>query len=273
LTFYQQALDCECGDLRLESQVYSNRALIHHHRQNYGRAIDDCKEALKLNHKNSKAYCRAGQASEALGKPKEAMKWYEHALKWAKDDFLKRNYVANLIKKLEISMEKKKESERVKAMKKDADRKFADLLAESIKLRKIRTTVDTLSGDHKPMLDKNGCLHWPVVFMYPEFYVTDFVQDMHELRSFKEQLGQMFPPKGTQPQWDKKKHYTIKNIAVYVEVENGGKPHSVREINMEDPLAEALIQKGVVVGGVPTFMILSKASDYMQHFKSTHTVV
>jgi len=272
LDFYEQALDVKCGDDRLESQVLSNRALIHLKKGNYGTAIEDCKSAIAKHPWNSKAYCRAGQASQSLGKMKEAMRWYEHALKKAGDDFLKRNFVRNLIKKLDIIIEKEAEAKREAKMKRAMKNKAHEMIREAVKLREIKCTRATFSGEHQPKLDTKGGIHWPVLFMYPEFLQTDFVQDFHELRTFKEQLAQMFPPKTPPAPWDQKMNYVLLELDVYIEIKSST-PHTVRRVGMDEPLAEALVMKDVVLEGVPTFMVVSRKSKYMENFQGTHNVL
>ena len=35
-------------------------------------------------------------------------------------------------------------------------------------------------GARKPYLDAEGCIHWPVLLMYPETMQQDVVEDWHE---------------------------------------------------------------------------------------------
>uniref|UniRef100_A0A7S2X907 Cns1/TTC4 wheel domain-containing protein n=1 Tax=Lotharella oceanica TaxID=641309 RepID=A0A7S2X907_9EUKA len=273
ITFYTQAIDEECGDARLDSVCLSNRALIHMKQKNYGKCIDDCKLAIEKNPRNPKAYLRAGQASWELGKRKEAMRWYEWTLKRAGDDFLKKNYVVNLIKKSERILEEDRKKAEEKRRRKVLKEKAEDILANAIKLRDVQITGETLNGEYKPKLDDKGCIHWPVLFMYPEFLQTDFIQDFHELRTFKDQLSLMFPPKGSSPPWDKKGAYRLSELEVFVEVKSKT-AHSVRKVGIEDALAGGLTTKGNIVAGVPTFMVLSKASQYFaNNFLKTHKVL
>uniref|UniRef100_A0A7S0DRC5 Cns1/TTC4 wheel domain-containing protein n=1 Tax=Amorphochlora amoebiformis TaxID=1561963 RepID=A0A7S0DRC5_9EUKA len=272
LEFYQQALDAQCGDRMLEATILVNRALIHIKQENYGKAIHECREALKKNIKNLKAYCRAGIASLALGKKKEAMRWYEHGQKYTGDDFLKRNYVRNLMKKCQIEIEKELEKKEKAKINRNIKAKAEEMVKEAVKLRKLNCGPQTFTGEHKPKLDEKGCLHWPVLFLYPEFLQSDFVQSMHELRSFKEQLGQMFPPAVAPAPWDRKGNYSMGSLEIFVEVK-GEAPHTVRRINIDEPLAEGLSAKDFEIQGVPSFMVVSRKSPYLKNFLSNHKLI
>ena len=59
-------------------------------------------------------------------------------------------------------------------------------------------------------LDADGCLVWPVLFLYPEFGQTDLVEAFGEDQTFKEHLdvilGDECPP------WDEKGLYISTNV-------------------------------------------------------------
>ena len=92
-TKYKEALDCyskaiqqKTDDKLANSIYYSNRAAVHlalgiictfslliSTKENYGHTIEDCKEAIKLNDKNIKAYYRAARASFMLEKYQQSL--------------------------------------------------------------------------------------------------------------------------------------------------------------------------------------------------------
>lgn len=45
-----------------------------------------------------------------------------------------------------------------------------------------------LTGLRKPVLDKNGILHWPVLLLYAEFMSSDFIEDFCETDMFSAHL-------------------------------------------------------------------------------------
>ena len=60
-----------CNDDELNSIIYANRAQCHIIFKNYGHAINDCKQAIKYNQYNFKAYIRAVECSKLLQKYKQ----------------------------------------------------------------------------------------------------------------------------------------------------------------------------------------------------------
>lgn len=44
---YTEGIEAGSSEKNVNAQLYNNRALMHMHLKNFGRAIDDCKSALK----------------------------------------------------------------------------------------------------------------------------------------------------------------------------------------------------------------------------------
>jgi hypothetical protein len=63
----------------------------------------------------------------------------------------------------------------------------------------------------------SGLLHFPVLILYEEYMVTDFVQDWPENSTVKEQL---MPVLAEQAPWDAQGKYRIDNIEVYFEADS-----------------------------------------------------
>lgn len=45
-----------------------------------------------------------------------------------------------------------------------------------------------LTGIRKPVLDKSGILHWPVLLLYAEVMSSDFIEDFCETDMFSSHL-------------------------------------------------------------------------------------
>merc|ERR1712054_311432 len=75
------ALEMECKDEALNSQLYSNRAAVSLRLKEYNKAVDDCRTALRLDKENSKASYRAAKASEAQGLTSQALAFCEYTLR------------------------------------------------------------------------------------------------------------------------------------------------------------------------------------------------
>jgi hypothetical protein len=57
----------------------------------------------------------------------------------------------------------------------------------------------------------DNCLQWPVIFLYPEYGQTDFIEAFHENSAFDDHLDLMF---SESPSWDSHKKYTKKSLRV-----------------------------------------------------------
>jgi hypothetical protein len=61
-------------------------------------------------------------------------------------------------------------------------------------------------------------IHWPVLFVYGETMITDFIEDFMETDNFQLHLDDMYgegaPPLG----WDQKQKYTRDRIQLYYQV-------------------------------------------------------
>jgi len=66
IIFYKQALDSQCEDPKLLSQVHSNLALAHMKAGDLPKCTDECYRAIGLNSENVKAFYRGAQASQQL---------------------------------------------------------------------------------------------------------------------------------------------------------------------------------------------------------------
>eukprot|EP00923_Selenidium_pygospionis_P035769 GHVN01062572.1.p1 GENE.GHVN01062572.1~~GHVN01062572.1.p1 ORF type:complete len:488 (+),score=130.21 GHVN01062572.1:73-1536(+) len=72
---YTQGIQLACSDKQLMSVLYSNRANVMIKLALFPQAIDDCREAIRLNPINAKAYYRAARSSLTLGHLKEAVRF------------------------------------------------------------------------------------------------------------------------------------------------------------------------------------------------------
>mmetsp|Transcript_4320 Transcript_4320/g.6696 ORF Transcript_4320/g.6696 Transcript_4320/m.6696 type:complete len:292 (+) Transcript_4320:87-962(+) len=89
---------CETNP-KLKSTLHSNRALLYLHKKEYNLAYADTKIAVENDPGNGKAYVRAGQACEKIGKMKMAMAWLNLALDRA-DTRKAKSHAATLLKKM-----------------------------------------------------------------------------------------------------------------------------------------------------------------------------
>ena len=65
------------------------------------------------------------------------------------------------------------------------------------------------------MVDADGLVHWPVMFVYPETMQTDAVEDFLEADSLQQHLDVMFAPDAPTLPWDEERHYTRNRLELY----------------------------------------------------------
>lgn len=74
-------------------------------------------------------------------------------------------------------------------------------------------------GGGKPIYDtKLHRIQWPVIFLYPEYYETDFIQTFDESHCVQDHLNVMFGPNEPAPAWDKHKKYKANKLRLFYEV-------------------------------------------------------
>jgi len=71
-------------------------------------------------------------------------------------------------------------------------------------------------AEHHVKLDKRGKLHFPVLILYDEYHVTDFIQDFEEDHRLAEHLRPIF---ADQAPWDYDGAYRMDTIEVYFEAD------------------------------------------------------
>ncbi|GLH14307.1 Uncharacterized protein GBIM_18669, partial [Gryllus bimaculatus] len=109
---------------------------------------------------------------------------------------------------------------------------------------------------HSKVHLENNRLVWPVIFLYPEYQTTDFIQEFSEDSTFEDQLNVMFE---VCPEWDVEEKYKPPHLQVYFENQNTGRLCSVPS---KSTLLQALSDKRYfVIGGTPSFIIFVTGSD------------
>lgn len=62
---------------------------------------------------------------------------------------------------------------------------------------------------------KRSQLIWSVLFLYPEYSQSDFIERFSELGTFEAQLAEMFPPHSAAVPWDRRGDYRADTIQIY----------------------------------------------------------
>ncbi|PKU66172.1 Heat shock protein STI [Dendrobium catenatum] len=221
---YSDAIDCYSRAISQnslsdsdQSVLFSNRAHVNLMLGNYRRAISDAEEAIKLCSTNVKAYYRAAKAAFSLELLMEAESFCNRGLEqFPSNEEVKQLFVQIDSRKKEYEHHKTQLSKVVETAKE---------LASAFKSRGLklgRTMYQELTGVKKPILDKNGILHWPLLLLYPETMSSDFIEEFCETDRFSAHLDliSFFDSYSTLP-WDKENAYTREDIELYYQANTG----------------------------------------------------
>ena len=108
---------------------------------------------------------------------------------------------------------------------------------------------------------KEGVLHWPVTFVYPEHQTTDFIESFSEELTLGTMLSQMFTET---PPWDRDGKYAPERMSVWVE---NRQKESIHRVDINAPLNSVLRhQEMFVFGGCPSIIITVHQSPFESHF-------
>jgi tetratricopeptide repeat protein 4 len=274
--YYTQALDVKCEDDIMNASILANRSLVHLKLHNYGKAMRDAMDAIRLIPHHVKAHFRAASACLGLKMFDTARKVIIDAMGISsisdseKESF--RKLAAEIDDKEAVA--KRQEEERKKA---SAERQTKlTRLEKALDLRDIRmrSSVEEAQSFYraKLYLDDKDKLHWSVLFLYPQHMTTDFIEDMHEETCLQDHINVMFPPACDAAPWDDKKEYTVDNVQAYLQIGDAGN-HIVR-VSHTKPLRQ-ILQHSLYDYAVPSFpviTILPKSGPYASHFMKSFNV-
>lgn len=306
---YSEAINCYTRAINQKalsdietSLIFSNRAHVNILLGNYGRAISDSEEAIKLSPTNVKAFYRAAKASLSLNKLAEAQTFCVKGLDQNPDN-VELKKLCDLIDS-QISERQQHEAQVSKALK-EAKGLVSAIEERGLKIGKAM--FQELTGLKKPILDKDHILHWPVLLLYAEVMSSDFIEDFCETDMFSAHLDLMFSDSGAPLPWDKENAYTRDAIELYYEAGSGvglskkevisnflqgtvashletfgdDETHAVKpsasvgggskwvKVNERRSLHSVLKEEKFVIPGIPVFFVVSKRSkSFYKEFKS-----
>ncbi|CAH2002106.1 unnamed protein product [Acanthoscelides obtectus] len=169
-----------------------------------------------------------------------------------------RKKCASLAKDIEQSERKKQFFAKKKQM--EEDNLVKEILKRGYKLEGDDLSLEKLEPcfpqliHNRVNLDEYNHLIWPVVFIYPEYKIMDYIQEFHENTIFWDQILQVFE---TYPEWDEKHQYKAENLNVYFETAK----KKLVQTDVNSTLKQILNLPGYVIrGGTPSFMILVRDS-------------
>ncbi|KAI9182242.1 hypothetical protein LWI28_023467 [Acer negundo] len=220
---YSDAIDCYTRAINQNalsdsetSILYANRSHVNLLLGNYRRALTDAEEAIKLCTTNVKAHYRAAKSSLLLNLLDEAKLFCDSGLEQDPDN----KELKKLAREID-SQKQKQEEQEAQVSKVLAEAKDLSSAIESRGLKIGKPMFQELTGLRKPVLDKNGILHWPVLLLYAEVMSSDFIEDFYETDTFAAHLDIMFSEDSPPLSWDKENNYTREAIELYYEASSG----------------------------------------------------
>ncbi|XP_045158938.2 tetratricopeptide repeat protein 4-like [Mercenaria mercenaria] len=277
---YTEGIKCLCPDKQLNAVLYTNRAAAQFHLENYRTALNDCIFARKFKPDHFKAIHRGAMCNLQMKKYEDCLNWCDEALiiDPKNEKILEiRQKATKLQKAVERDKRKEKATEK-KDLSKDL-KLIQTIQQRGITLNKINKMVtgeEDLSPallesveTHNPHgakvhLDANNILYWPVMFLYPEYTETDYIQMFCENQRIIDHLSHIFGVEAEPAPWDQDRRYKPHTINVYFEDRDKEVLHKV---NKESTLLKVLQHKRFVVyGGTPAFILTVAGSEFEKAF-------
>ena len=225
---------------KVKGQVLTNRAMVHFVRGNLRKCLRDCKAARRLDPTNIKCYFHGTKAYNALKRYEEGSAFIETGLEVLENvtdlDAAKKKATLKSFAKLKAQATLGMETERALRKKEKAaakkQRVKIQALQEACNFRGVRMgppifEYGAQQRGAEPVLRikdpadlTTSQLTWPLLILYEETSQTDFIQEVHEGTTLRQQLEVVLPDPGRGPPipWDREGTYTISNIEVWIQV-------------------------------------------------------
>ena len=209
---YTEGLKARCSDSELNAQLLTNRAAAQFHIGNFRSSLLDCQAALKLVPGHMKAIVRGAECQSRLSHFPACIEWCDRGL-----EVDSQHQQLLKLRQESVNQEKALERDRRKRQMEEKRKKVAEtVLMDLIKQRGIKVSgardgsgldLSDLEPCHPAALHKKvhveeNILVWPVLFLYPEFGETDFIEEFREEDKFSDHLEVMFGVGVERPPWD-----------------------------------------------------------------------
>lgn len=275
---YTEGIKIRCPDRELNAILYTNRAASQVRIKNYRTAFNDCIFARKFKPDHVKAIIRGAHCSYEMRKYGDCLRWCDAVLMIEPENPEILELRVNADKGLRAqerdarkraAQERKEEDEDNKLLKTIQDRGVTVASLKVDKDSKINPLLLTALESHNPSgakvyIDKDGKLHWPVIFFYPEHAQTDFISAFDENACFCDHLAHMFSSEAPPADWDLDNKYKPQDIEIFFENIDEEKLY---KINPETSLLAAIRHKKYkVYAGTPGFILIVRGSKFAKEF-------
>lgn len=269
---YTEGIKVKCDDAEMNASLYNNRSAAHWHLKNFRSALFDSERALSFNPDHVKARLRAAKSALEVDK-------YDTCIEHCQKLLEKQPKDKEIIDLMNTAKKKKLVQDRDGRKKERLDKKNEEVKEGIIKAiidRKIRISkcddeddIDlsklepSLPGAEDSIVHiKDGVLYWPILLLYPEYQLTDFIKECPENVPLLNQLEQVFPAP-----WDEGNKYSCNSVNVYFE----GYDKMPHIIDSSKKLADLLVTKYFELkAGTPAFFILPRGSVIESRFLESY---
>lgn len=269
---YTEGIRVKCGDAETEASLYNNRAAAHFHLKNYRSSLSDCEKALTFNPNHTKARLRAAKSAYEVAKYDICIEHCQKYLEIEPDDNTVKALLNNAKKKKQMQERDQRKKEKIDSKKAEQKESIVKAIIDrGIRVSNCDDEDDIDLSKLEPSLPgaqdavvhiEDGILKWPVLFLYPEYQMTDFIRGCPENVPLHNQLEQLFPAP-----WDEGNKYTPSSVNVYYEGYDK-MPHVV-DIVMK--LGDLLLLKYFELkAGTPAFFILPRGSQVEARFLESY---
>ncbi|CAH1111774.1 unnamed protein product [Psylliodes chrysocephalus] len=267
---YTEGIKVKCENPEINATLLNNRAAAHFFLKNYRSSLQDCQLALKIKPDYEKALVRAANCCFEMKQYQNAIEFCDVILNKQKDNevILELRQKCVNEEKLKKRNERKRDIE-IKKKEKEEEELIKEIIKRGYKIEgglKGKLSLDKLEPHfpqlvhNRVFLDENNNLIWPVVFVYPEYKIMDYIQEFNEKKTFSELFELVFK---SPPEWDTDKKYKPKELAIYFETLQ----KKVKYVRNETILGNVLASKDYVIkGGTPSFIIMVKGSPAEKRF-------
>lgn len=206
---YTLALLEEFDNAPLRSVLYSNRAHAALLLGNFGKALDDAKESIRLDPKNIKGWFRAAKSALALEKIDECVNFATRGLEIEETNRDLHVLLKNANKLFERHAEHSRREQKSLLQ--------VDMFLSEAAKRSLKFGPAVMgTGQHLPELSRDEAVmtHW-VLLVYPESMQTDVIERFDERITIAEQLDDMFGEQAPPLEWDNAKAYAREALELY----------------------------------------------------------
>ncbi|AAS54223.1 AGL268Cp [Eremothecium gossypii ATCC 10895] len=223
---YNKGIEVKCDDAGISELLLLNRAACELELKNYRRCINDCREALKLNPKNPKAFFRIGKAFLQLDKLEEAAEAVDFGLRVDTENEALLSLLSAISKKQKARHE---HEQKLESRRKEMER-LASILEAAMAIRNIHMIASKQRPDlleaAKIKLDNpediESQLIFPAMIMYPTTGEFDFIASVSELSTPSELLELVLQRPREWFEQPGHEAFSTTSLVAYMETESGG---------------------------------------------------